>query len=147
MKKLLLSSFLIVSFVIYSLREQSNGPKAFTASSPNNFLGIPQTSGTPNSQTVTNYKDGEYTGDAVDAYYGNVQVKAVIRGGKITDVQFLDYPQDRRNSININTRAMPNLKTEVIQAQSASVDIVSGATQTSKAFIQSLQSALAKARV
>ncbi len=146
MKKFLLSSFLLVSFVIYSLREQLNGTKALNTASPNNFLGNPQASVVPNSQTIKTYKDGDYTGDSVDAYYGNVQVKAIIRGGKITDVQFLDYPQDRRTSINISNRAMPDLKTEAIQAQSAKVDIVSGATQTSQAFIQSLQSALTQAQ-
>lgn len=91
------------------------------------------------------YKDGTYTGDVVDAFYGNVQVKAIVVGGKLTDVQFLDYPQDRHTSVEINTQAMPQLKSEAITAQSANVDIVSGATQTSRGFIQSLQSALQKA--
>ena len=91
------------------------------------------------------YKDGQYTGTTADAYYGNIQVVAVIQGGKITDVQFLNYPQDRSTSIQISKRAMPILKSEAIAVQSARVDAVSGATDTSKAFVQSLTSALNQA--
>ena len=92
------------------------------------------------------YKNGTYTGNSVDAFYGNIQVQAVISGTKITDVRFLQYPNDRARSIAINTLAMPNLKQEAIQAQNANVDIISGATDSSNAFIQSLASALSKAK-
>lgn len=92
------------------------------------------------------YKDGEYTGTVADAYYGPLQVKAIIQGGKIADVQFLDYPQDRRTSVRINRFAVPELTTEAIQAQSANVDVISGATLTSDAFRESLQSALNSAK-
>ncbi len=91
-------------------------------------------------------KDGEYTGEVADALYGNIQVKAVIQNGQITDVQFLQYPNDRDTSIEINTAAMPILKSEAIQAQSENVDVVTGATDTSHAFIQSMKSALNKAK-
>ena len=91
------------------------------------------------------YKDGSYTGDVADAFYGNIQVQAVVSGGKLTDVIFLQYPNDRNTSIEINTQAMPMLKSEALTAQSANVDGVSGATDSSRAFIQSLGSALAKA--
>ena len=91
------------------------------------------------------YRDGTYTGDPADAYYGTIQVSALIQGGKITDVQFLQYPNDRQTSIEVNTQAMPYLKAEAIQAQNANVDIVSGATDSSYAFRQSLASALNQA--
>ena len=92
------------------------------------------------------YKDGTYTGPSVDAYYGNVQIQVTVQKGQISDVQFLDYPQDRRTSAFINSQAMPALRSEAIQAQSAPVDIVSGATYTSEAFNQSLASVLSQAR-
>jgi len=92
------------------------------------------------------YKDGTFTGNSTDAYYGNIQVKAIISGGKITDVQFLQYPHDATRSLAINTLAMPNLKQEAIQAQNAHVDVVSGATDTSNSFMQSLSSALTQAK-
>lgn len=92
------------------------------------------------------YKDGTYTGGVADAYYGNVQVSATIQGGKITNVTFLDHPQTHQTSVYINAQAMPYLTQEAIQAQSANVNIVSGATFTSQAFMQSLASALTQAK-
>jgi uncharacterized protein with FMN-binding domain len=92
------------------------------------------------------YNDGTYTGSVADAYYGNVQVEVVITNNRISDVKFLDYPQDRSTSRRINSSAMPRLTQEAIQAQSANVNGVSGASDTSAAFRQSLTSALADAR-
>lgn len=91
------------------------------------------------------YADGAYVGSAVDAYYGFVQVKATVAGGKLTNVSFLQYPSDRSTSIVINRQAMPVLIQEALTAQSAKVDGVSGASYTSTGFQQSLASALAKA--
>lgn len=91
------------------------------------------------------YKDGVYTGSTADAFYGNIQVRTTITSGRISKVDFLQYPNDRGNSIQINQYAMPILEQEAIAAQSSSVDIVSGATDTSQAFIQSLSSTLSQA--
>lgn len=101
---------------------------------------------TPENNSPQTFKDGEFIGNIADAYYGNVQVKTIIQGGKIIDVQFLDYPSDRKKSIEINRGAMPLLKTEAIQIQNAQVDIVSGATLTSQAFQESLADALSQAK-
>ena len=106
---------------------------------------VPATPTTP-AQPLGQYRDGDYTGATVDAYYGLVQVQATIKQGQLIDVQFLQYPNDRRTSIRINNIAIPDLQQEAIQAQSANVDIVSGATLTSEAFVQSLQVALNDAR-
>ncbi len=92
------------------------------------------------------YRNGSYTGSAADAYYGTVQVRAMVQGGKVSNVEFLQYPNDRGTSIYINGIAMPQLVQEAIAAQSAQVDGVSGATATSQAFVQSLASALAQAK-
>ena len=103
---------------------------------------------TPTPVATTNagqYKNGQYTGTSANAYYGNVQVQVTIAGGAITNVQLLDYPQDRGTSVRINQQALPILEQEAIQAQSANIDTVSGATDSSGAFIQSLSNALAQA--
>jgi len=100
----------------------------------------------PTPKPVSQYKDGTYTGSVADAYYGNVQVQAIVQSGKLADVKFLDYPQTHQTSVYINSQAMPYLTQEAIQAQSANVNIVSGATFTSQAFIQSLASALSQAK-
>jgi uncharacterized protein with FMN-binding domain len=93
------------------------------------------------------YRNGEYTGPVVDVYYGNIEVKAIIRMGKLTDVQFLQYPNDRQTSRYISLQAIPALTSEAIQAQSANVDTISGATATSEGFVQSLGNALLQAKV
>ena len=62
-------------------------------------------------------------------------------------VQFLQYPDDHNRSVMINQYADPQLTSEAIQAQSANVDIITGATDSSEAFIQSLTDALAQAKV
>ena len=92
------------------------------------------------------YRDGAYTGPVVDAYYGLMQIQAIIKGGRLTSIRVLKYPNDRSTSIFINRQALPMLRDEVISAQSANVDIVSGATLSSEAFIQSLGAAMTRAQ-
>jgi uncharacterized protein with FMN-binding domain len=91
------------------------------------------------------YADGEFAGPAVNAYYGLVQIQATIQGGRLTRLKVLQYPSDRQTSIAINRQALPMLRDEAIAAQKAKVDIISGATLTSQAFIKSLDAALGKA--
>lgn len=100
----------------------------------------------PNLKPQGQYKDGNYTGNVEDAFYGNIQVQAKISGGKIVDVVFLQFPNDNRTSTFINSQADPMLTQEAIQAQSDRVDIVSGASASSEAFQKSLANALAQAK-
>ena len=74
--------------------------------------------------------------------YGVVQVQVVITDGAITDVTALEYPQTDRKDQQINNRALPLLKAQVLAAQSAKIDGVSGATFTTDGYVTSLQSAL-----
>lgn len=152
-KKALLVGFVAISYALYSYsqRHDSSSAVAPPSTTTQNTGGVgtsgsSASSGSTSTQPTSAYKDGTYTGNAADAYYGNIQVKAVIQGGKITDVIFLQYPNDRSNSVRINTQAMPYLKQEAIQAQSAEVDTVTGATDTSIAFQQSMRTALAQAK-
>ena len=91
------------------------------------------------------YKDGSYVGSASYAYTGTIQVTAIIRSGKIAEVRVADASQSG-TSQQINSGALPTLKSETIQAQSANVNAVSGATYTTAAYIESLTTALAKAK-
>lgn len=111
-----------------------------------NIVNNRQPTPTPIPKKTGIYNDGQYTGNSADAYYGYVQVKAIITNGRLSDVVFLDYPQDRRTSTQINNYAMPILRQEAIAAQSANVNAVSGASATSPAFVESLTSALNQAR-
>jgi uncharacterized protein with FMN-binding domain len=69
-----------------------------------------------------------------------------VAGGKVTDVQVVEYPNNNPRDAEINSYALPVLKQETLQAQSAQIDTVSGATYTSEGYIGSLQSALDQLR-
>lgn len=134
LKQILLSASLALGFTAY-LAYQRIGSASET-------ITLATGTSTDKPSATLTYKDGEYTGSVADAYYGNLQVKAVISGGKLADVQFLDYPKDRTTSVRVSAKSLPILKSEAVRSQSAQVDAVSGATQTSEAFQQSLASAL-----
>jgi uncharacterized protein with FMN-binding domain len=99
----------------------------------------------PSPSVGSGLKDGVYTGQDILTQFGDVQVKITISGGKITDVQPLQMPFDRPRSAEISQFAGPQLHDEVLQAQSAQIDTLSGATYTSDAYAQSVQSALDQA--
>jgi hypothetical protein len=74
--------------------------------------------------------------------WGPVQVQVTISGGKITDVVALRVPDGNFRDQEINSFAVPQLREEVLTAQSARIDTISGATVTSDGYIGSLQAAL-----
>ena len=88
---------------------------------------------------------GQLTGSTVQTPFGAVQVQVTLQNGRITDVQALQTPGDQRRSQQISQYAVPQLRSEVLQAQGAQVDTISGATYTSEGYAQSLQSALDQA--
>jgi uncharacterized protein with FMN-binding domain len=87
-----------------------------------------------------------YVGTAEVNQYGTVQATLVVTGNKITNV-IITAPQDNPRSASINSYAVPILVSETLQAQSANIDAVSGATYTSESYIGSLQAALAEAHL
>jgi uncharacterized protein with FMN-binding domain len=114
------------------------GAGAGANSGGNTGNGNGTTTGTGTRSTYS----GQVTGQAVQIPFGVVQVQVTLQGGKITDVQALQMPSDQRHSSEISSYAAPQLRSEVLQAQSAQIDTISGATYTSEGYIQSLQSAL-----
>lgn len=93
------------------------------------------------------YRDGSYDGATMSNQYGDVRVRVIVSQGRITDVQALALPNDLERSAFISEQAGPLLHDEALQAQSAQIDILSGATYTSEGYAQSLQSALDKAHI
>jgi uncharacterized protein with FMN-binding domain len=111
----------------------------------------PTTTGAaPNTRTTTApTAPGNATrtiaGPAVDVRYGIVQVAVTLQGNRITDVTALQLPSDRARSRAISQYAAPILRSEALQAHSAQIDSVSGASYTSDGYAQSLQGALDQA--
>ena len=117
MKKLVLSISTIFLFMVYALYQKAS------VSATNVDITLSEN---PISTTVKMpeglYRDGTYTGDSIDALYGFIKVKAVIKDGRLSDVKFLQYPNDRSTSMMINKEALPILKFEAIKIQSANVE-------------------------
>lgn len=88
-----------------------------------------------------------YTGDAVQTQWGIVQVEITVANGKITKAEAIQYPQGNPRDDQINQYAVPTLDQEVLAAQSANIDAVSGATVTSGGYLQSLQAAVDQAHL
>ena len=173
-RKLFLSSFVVLTFVAYVVHQRFTNPDSplnptatpVSLVAPRTNISnddeegqviapapqptaVPQPTSRSRSSATNNqttYKDGSYKGPTVDVYYGLVEVQVNVQNGKIADVQFLQYPNDRRTSIRINDIAMPYLQQEALQAQSAHVNIISGATLTSEGFMMSLDAALKSAQ-
>jgi uncharacterized protein with FMN-binding domain len=112
---------------------------------------LPLTTGTPNPGALppipagAHLEDGEYTSDKISFEWGDMRVKIVVAGGKMTGVQIMSYPDHRSTSLYLIQLADPILNSEVIKTQQAKVDIVSSATNSSYAYQDAITSALMKA--
>ena len=155
MKKLAVVLVLVLAaggYMLYQQHESQEAPIIKPPSLINTGVeNITPTTGTAGASATQQpstkvLKDGTYSGDTTDAFYGLMQVQLVVTGGKISDIKFLQYPDKPGHTTEVSTVALPMLRQEAIQKQSAPVDVISGATQTSDAFNQSLASALVKAQ-
>jgi uncharacterized protein with FMN-binding domain len=81
-------------------------------------------------------------GTVAQTQWGPVQVQLKITAGRITDVRVLQRPHGSGRDDEINGYALPQLRAEVLSAQNANIDTVSGATVTSGGYLESLQAAL-----
>ena len=107
-------------------------------------LATPALSPSPSAPaTVT----GTFTGSDFPNRFGDVVVRVVITDGHLKDVQAVQLPFDRAQSAYISQVAGPMLRSEALQAQSANIDVISGATYTSQSYAQSLESALQQAHL
>lgn len=155
MKKFIVGGIVVVLLGGYALWSAS---RSQTAAMPvtTDQTGVPIDTGTSSTTTTVTttttttkntYKDGTYTGSVGDAApYGQVQVSVTISSGKIASIKMLQSPSGPGETNQISARAFPILIQEAITAQTSKVNIVSGATQDSQGFQQSLGSALVQAQ-
>jgi FMN-binding domain len=87
------------------------------------------------------------TGAAASTIYGPVQVQIMVKGGKVTAAKAVEYPQDTPRDSQINAFAIPVLDREAVSVGSDKIDMVSGATYTSRGYLTSLQNALDQAKI
>lgn len=154
MKRVLFATAATVASLVGLLGFKSHGHAAIAApgSLPSAALSgastsasappTPGASSLPQTGSVSASSSRSLVGQAVQTQYGVVQVKVTVSGSKITDVSFVQLTAVDRRSQEINSYAAPILLQQTLQAQSAHIDGVSGATYTSAGYQQSLQSAL-----
>lgn len=120
---------------------------ATTSGGSTDSVGTPATAAAPPSPTTTPAtKTTTVDGPVIGTPYGDVQVRAVLRGSQLLDVEPLVLPSDRARSRRISEEAAPLLRTEALRAQSANIDLLTGASYTSEGYAESLQGALDAAR-
>lgn len=123
----------------------STAPSTSSATpTPSETSASPEASQTPTAQAAA---AGTFTGQAINTRYGPVQVQITVESGKITKSVVTQVPWTDRKDQEINSQAVPILNSEAVAAQSANIDMVSGATYTSEAYLQSLQSAIDQAHL
>jgi uncharacterized protein with FMN-binding domain len=149
MKRVALALFGTVTGLVMLLGFKTHSPTTVptaigvTTSTPHAGAGTSSPRGAATSGAGSGTKT--YTGASVDTNYGPVQVQITVTGGKITAANAVNYPQNGSRDRQINSYAVPQLNSEAVAAQSAHIDMVSGASYTSAGYAQSLQSALDKA--
>ncbi len=107
---------------------------------------VPATTAAPTTTATATDAVVAFDGATVNTKYGPVQVQAQVQNGTLVAVAVVQYPDGDGKSVRINQRALPELQSEALSAQSASVDTISGATYTSNAYVKSLQSAIDEAK-
>ena len=100
------------------------------------------TAGTTTSRTAAVVRSA--VGNDIQYQYGDIELKVTVGGKRITDVSVVKEDITDPRSQQIDAYALPELRSEAMQAQSAKIDGVSGASYTSAAYEQSLQSAIDK---
>jgi uncharacterized protein with FMN-binding domain len=118
------------------------GSSITTSSTGSTGAGTSGSSGTGSAGAAAQATSATYQGAAVQTRFGAVQVQVTVSGGTITEVTPLQLTDGDRKSVQISNRAAPLLRSEVLAAQSADVQTISGATVTSNAYLTSLQAAL-----
>ncbi|MBW8750668.1 MAG: FMN-binding protein [Propionibacteriales bacterium] len=118
-----------------------------TLSGTNSSSGTSSSSSSTTTGSTSTASPQTVTGDSVQTRWGPVEVQVTVANGTITAVNVPVYPSGNGKDEEINAYALPRLIQETLDAQSAKVDMVSGATVTSDGYLQSLQSALDKAGV
>ena len=113
-------------------------PSSSSSGSGTSATAAPTSSAPPTTAAAT--RSG--TGQDVQYQYGDLQLKVTERGSSITDIEIVTDDATDPRSAEINSQALPLLQQEAMSAQSANIDGVSGATFTSNAYVQALQSAL-----
>jgi uncharacterized protein with FMN-binding domain len=143
---------LVLLFGYHTSTDQASpAAGASVASSTPSASSSPSGSTSPPSESSSGSSGGgssstkTTTGSVIQTRWGPVQVEITVTNDRISDVRVVQYPDGNPRDAEINDSALPILVKETLDAQSAKIDMVSGATVTSEGYVESLQSALDEA--
>jgi len=127
----------------------TTAPSSASSTSPSSSPSSSSPSGSTSSSSSSSSPSAAktYTGSVASTRWGPVQVQITVTAGKISDVTVLQQPNGNGKDAEINAYALPILVQDTLSAQSADIDMVSGATVTSDGYVQSLQAALDEAGI
>jgi uncharacterized protein with FMN-binding domain len=135
-------TIVVLLFGYHTSTNKSTSAATVPSASAPTTTSSPQASSSGNSSNIKTY-----TGSVAQTRWGPVQVKITVQDGKLTKVTVLQQPNGNRRDQEINDQALPILIDETVSAQSAKIDMVSGATVTSEGYLQSLQAAVDEAGI
>jgi len=144
-------STLTAVVLLFGYHTSTSGPTSATSAVIGSGSDVPSgslthsSSGSTSSSSGSSAQDTTVTGSTAQTRWGPVQVQITVAGGTITAVNVPVYPTGNPTDQEINSSALPQLIQETLDAQSADIDMVSGATVTSDGYLQSLQAALDEA--
>jgi len=135
-------TIVVLLFGYHTSTNKSTSAATVPSASAPTTTSSPQGGSSGNSSNIKTY-----TGSVAQTRWGPVQVKITVQDGKLTKVTVLQQPNGNRRDQEINDQALPILIDETVSAQSAKIDMVSGATVTSEGYLQSLQAAVDEAGI
>jgi uncharacterized protein with FMN-binding domain len=135
-------TIVVLLFGYHTSTNKSTSAATVPSASAPTTTSSPQGGSSGNSSNIKTY-----TGSVAQTRWGPVQVKITVQDGKLSKVTVLQQPNGNRRDQEINDQALPILIDETVSAQSAKIDMVSGATVTSEGYLQSLQAAIDEAGI
>ena len=93
----------------------------------------------PGYKVPVAYADGTYEGSSDEGMHPGLKVSVVVTDGKISEVKVIAHEETE----GISDPAIAGVPTAIVESGSPDVDVVSGATYTSKAIIDAVKKALA----
>jgi uncharacterized protein with FMN-binding domain len=144
MKALAALAVTIVAVVLLA-RYETEPPRTFNPNAAIGPVKTPRAFGTP-APRRTGEGTRSFLGPAMTTPFSAIQVRAFFTGRKLTGIETVLLSGDGPHTEALNARAEPILRASALKAGNAKVDVVSGATSTSKIWLDSLQGAIDKAR-
>jgi uncharacterized protein with FMN-binding domain len=135
-------TIVVLLFGYHTSTNKSTSAATVPSASAPTTTSSPQGGSSGNSSNIKTYN-----GSVAQTRWGPVQVKITVQDGKLTKVTVLQQPNGNRRDQEINDQALPILIDETVSAQSAKIDMVSGATVTSDGYLESLQAAIDEAGI